>query len=269
MENKVVSEYYNENVYTEWNRLKEHKLEFLFTVSIMEQHVKKGDRILDIGGGPGQYSLHFAAMECDVTLLDISENELIFAENRARENGLKIRTIHGDCTEPYLEGEKFDHIFLMGPLYHLKDDRLQKTAVERALKHLKADGLLYCSFITNMAGVIHDLKYGPGRWMKNSKQDCETLVNAIVNDVDYIGKSFTECRFMSPRSVLRFMKQFELEQVHFFGQESIFAFNELQMNNFPEDELKSWIETGKKLLEIPEVVAASENVMYVGKKGEL
>ena len=57
---------------------------------------------------------------------------------------------------------QYDHVFLMGPLYHLqrKEDRIQ--AVESAMEHLKPGGFLYCSFILDFAGLIYDLKNGPG-----------------------------------------------------------------------------------------------------------
>ena len=266
MKNQIVANYYNNNVYDEWNRLENHWVEFLFTSKVMEKYIKNGDTILDIGGGPGRYSIYFAKKGCKVTLLDISEKEIEFAKNKSREENLNIDFVCSDCTDTYLKYKTFDHIFLMGPLYHLKDDELQKIALLKAIEHLKIGGLIYCSFITNLAGIIHDLKYGPGCFGKNSKQDCDLLVDNLLNGEDYKGKSFTECRFMSPKNILNFMQQFNLEKVKFFGQESIFAFNELQMKDFPKEEIDNWINAGEKILETPEVIFSSEFLMYIGMK---
>ena len=117
--NEIVSRYYNENTDAEWKRLEEYPFEFIFTTRMMERHIHSGESVLDIGGGPGRYSLHFAARGCDVTLLDLSEREVAFAVDKADSEGHRIRGICGDCTDDYLPGEKFDHVFLMGPLYHL------------------------------------------------------------------------------------------------------------------------------------------------------
>ena len=62
------------------------------------------------------------------------------------------------------------------------------------------------------------------------------------------------------------MQQFNLEKVKFFGQESIFAFNELQMKDFPKEEIDNWINAGEKILETPEVIFSSEFLMYIGMK---
>ena len=49
----VVREYYDANAELEWQRLDEHPFEFLLTSYMMERYIQPGERILDIGGGPG------------------------------------------------------------------------------------------------------------------------------------------------------------------------------------------------------------------------
>lgn len=56
----IVKNYYDSDVLMEWNRLEEHPYEFELTVRMMNRYIKPGDSILDIGGGPGRYSLYFA-----------------------------------------------------------------------------------------------------------------------------------------------------------------------------------------------------------------
>lgn len=51
-------EIFNENI--RLNRSKAARVEFLTTVHFIEQYLKTGDRILDIGAGAGEYSLYFA-----------------------------------------------------------------------------------------------------------------------------------------------------------------------------------------------------------------
>jgi len=124
-----VQEYYDSDVQKEWNRFERHPFEFIITTRMMDRYIKPGDRILDIGGGPGRYSIHYAKKGCDVTLVDLSSENVKFALEKSREMNVSIKAVFGDAREvnKLVEG-KFDHIFVMGPMYHLLDekDRLKR-----------------------------------------------------------------------------------------------------------------------------------------------
>ena len=53
---KTVGDFYDTAVEAEWNRIA-GKPEFILTCRYIDRYVKPGDRILDVGGGPGRYSL--------------------------------------------------------------------------------------------------------------------------------------------------------------------------------------------------------------------
>lgn len=67
---RIIQEHYDSDVQYEWDRLERHPFEFAITTKMMDRYIKPGDRILDIGGGPGRYSLYYAQKGCDVTLVD-------------------------------------------------------------------------------------------------------------------------------------------------------------------------------------------------------
>ena len=68
---KIIREHYDANVLSEWNRIA-NRPEFLLTCRMLDRYIKPGDSVLDIGGGPGRYSLYLAEKGCDVTLFDLS-----------------------------------------------------------------------------------------------------------------------------------------------------------------------------------------------------
>lgn len=51
---RIVQEHYDCDVQKEWDRLERHPFEFTITTRMMDRYIKPGDRILDIGGGPGR-----------------------------------------------------------------------------------------------------------------------------------------------------------------------------------------------------------------------
>lgn len=88
-----IREYYNNSVENEWERLERNPYEFRIHKHFMEKYVKPGDRILDVGGGPGRYSLYLAQKGCNVTLVDLSDGNVEFARQKAAEQGLSLQAI--------------------------------------------------------------------------------------------------------------------------------------------------------------------------------
>jgi len=155
----------------------------------------------------------------------------------------------------------------MGPLYHLTDNNDRVKAVKLALKKLKPGGILYCSFILDFAGIIYDLKNGPGFLPADlANPSISKLIDSIVSGTLYTGPAFTSACLLNQRQIEPFMTPFGLEKLHFFGQEGILALNENQLKEFPPEEYDLWIETAKRFLDLPEFMAFSEHAMYIGRK---
>lgn len=265
---ETVKAYYDENAQREWERLERHPFEMPLTLYMMEKYIKPGDRVLDIGGGPGRYAIHFAQIGCEVTLIDLSDGNIALAREKAAEMGVSFRSYAANCLElDALDLGQYDHVLLMGPLYHLIGDEEQNRTVKQALDHLKMGGKLYVSFIMDFAGILYDLKYS-GSVLQDVMRCPETaaLVDNVRDGVDYTGPSFTASRFTHPRNILPFMEQFPLRKLHLFGQEGILAVQEPDLMNRSQEEIDCWIAVAKKLLEVPELLSYSEHAMYIGQK---
>jgi len=260
--------YYDENSVKEWERLDNHPFEFMFTTYVMDKYIKPVDKILDIGGGPGRYSIYYAKKGCDVTLVDLSDGNIALAKAKAREQNVDFPMFSANCLDiGNMEFGEYDHVFLMGPLYHLvnKEDRVR--AVKLAIERLKPGGTLYCSFILDFAGLIYDLKNGPGFLEEDLGDPAKRkLIESIVTGTEYTGPAFTSACFINQKQIEPFMEQFHLEKLHLFGQEGILTLNEHQVKQFPKYEYDLWVKTAKQLLDVPELLAFSEHAMYVGKK---
>jgi len=262
-----VRKHYDANALQEWERLENHPFEFLLTVWMMEKYIRPSDRILDIGGGPGRYSIHFAGQGCDVVLADLSQSNIDLATEKAREAGVAIRTHAINCLElNKLDLGQFDHVFLMGPLYHLLHEEDRVRAVELALAHLKPGGMFYASFILAFSGIIFDLRNGGLIERDLDNPSCAKLVENLINGENYIGPAFTDACFYHQAQILPFMQRFPLQKRHLFGQEGILAISENDLRTRSESEVKCWIELAKRLLERPELLSHSEHAMYIGQK---
>lgn len=267
--NETVKKHYDESALDEWKRLKEHPFEFIFTTFEMDRFIKEGDSILDIGGGPGRYSIYYAKKGHPVTLIDLSDGNIAMAKKRARQNKVKISAYAKDCLGlEDLNLGLFDHVFLMGPLYHLLNEKDRVKAVEIALKHLKKGGHLYVSFIMTFAGVIYDLK-NPGCLLKDLDPNFEAgkaFTEAVTNNGDFAGHAFTDAFFIDREHIEPFMASFPLKKDVVFGQESILAPNEKTILGCPKKEREAWISFAKRFLETDYLLSYSEHAMWIGRK---
>ena len=255
--------YYEENVEKEWMRIAD-RTEFFLTCRMLDRYIKPGDRVLDIGGGPGRYSLYLAAKGCDVVLLDLAEGNTKFAAQKAREIGLDIKTITGDARQVQeLTTGSYDHILLMGPMYHLLKESDRVMAVKAAVSLLKREGVIYVSFLNLLAGIIYSLRSAPEIIFLENEHE---YLQAVRGNYSYAGDAFTEAFFINYAEIKPFMAQFPLETLHLFSQEGIIAMVEKEILAQPEAIKASWFNLCEELWEREEFLSWSEHLMYVGRK---
>ena len=91
MSEELVRNYYAAFGENEWHRLTrpEGVIEFAVTTHALNQHLPKHGRLLDIGGGPGRYSLWLAQRGYRVVLADLSPNLLDIARAKIAEAGVQ------------------------------------------------------------------------------------------------------------------------------------------------------------------------------------
>lgn len=261
---EAVKAFYDENPQKEWERFDTHPSEFFITTKMMERLIRPGEHILDIGGGPGRYSIYFAQRGCDVTLLDLSERNAAFAREKAAQMGLPLTTFVGDAREAdtLIEGE-FDHVFLMGPLYHLLEEADRVRAVNEAIAKLKPGGKLYASFILLFGGLVFAMKHAVGALIDPAE---EKYIDAILHRRPFCGDGFTKVYSAWPEEIAAFMEQFSLKKLHLFGQEGILSPGEANIFAQPQEVVDKWVEVAVALCEHKEFFSFAEHLMYIGEK---
>jgi len=260
---ETVKAYYENTVQSEWNRIA-NRPEFLLTCRMLCRYIQAGDKVLDIGGGPGRYSLWLAEKGCDVTLLDLSEANVAFAMERAAECAQTIQAISGDArkADTLVHGQ-FDHVLLMGPMYHLLEEADRIMAVKAAMNLLKPGGIIYISFINLFAGVIYYMKNAPDALTWENE---EVYLDRVLAQENYAGDAFTKAVFMEQSKIIPFMAQFSLEKLHLFGQESITSPCEENIMSQSPEIIETWLTLCEKLWEREDLLSWAEHIMYVGRK---
>ena len=273
---KIVREHYDNAVETEWGRIVD-KPEFLLTCRMFDRYIKPGDTVLDIGGGPGRYSFYLAEKGCDVTLFDLSPENVEHVKRHSAESGIPVHAICGDAREAdqmWSEGNwsgdrgvtnshMFDHVLLMGPLYHLLDEQDRIKAVSAALNLLKPGGILFAAFISMSGGLVFGLREVPQAF---ADPDEERFLVPLAKGKSYGGRAFTQAFLINQYEVLPFMSQFNLEKLHLFGQEGVLAPNVYTFMEQPPEIKEALLDISEKLFEKEEYLSWAEHLMYVGRK---
>ena len=260
----AVRAFYDENFEHEWERMDRHPIEWHVNLHFIKQYVQRGDKVLDIGGGPGRYSIELSSMGCDMTLVDLSQGNVDFAANAAREKGVSLTAVRANaCDLSMFEDDSFDHVLLMGPLYHLLEDADREQAIREAVRCLKPGGKLFAHFISQYAGLLYAMARDPASILYPEEQE---YFNLIRKDKPFSGHAFTQAYFIRHDDIPELMGRFPLEPLHFFGSEAMLAVCEENIKLQPQEVIDAWCELAVRFCEDEHMRRLSEHLMYIGRK---
>jgi 2-polyprenyl-3-methyl-5-hydroxy-6-metoxy-1,4-benzoquinol methylase len=262
----IVKAHYDADPQKEWDRLAGGRFEFRIATNFMERYIKPGESVLDIGGGTGRYAVWLAQKGCDVTLLDLSEQSIEFARKKAAEYGVNFKTVVGDAR--YISAnaklaKKYDHVLIMGPLYHLVDESDRVAALRGAISHLKNGGKLFASFISLIGGFVFMLRECPELVTLPAEKP---FISALMSGQSIGGDGFTRAFYAYPDSILPFMKQFPLKKLRLFGQEGVSAPFLNRIATLPQPAVDELFKISLAVCEKEEFLSWSEHLMYIGEK---
>ncbi len=258
----IVKAYYDNNSQKEWERLDGFSFEFEITRAMFSKYLMPGS-VLDIGGGPGRYSLYLASLGYEVTMVELSEANINLAKKKAQEQGLDIRFIQGDARDlSLIKDETFDNVLVMGPLYHLFELSDRELVVNEAKKHLKKDGRLFASFIVLSGGINYYLSECPEEIINETELD---YFDRIEEQKTWSGKAFTMATIVDADEIVPFFDGLELKKVSMFGQEGITGPRQKDLEASSEEVRDYYLKLSLRFCEIPKYFAYTNHVMYIGE----
>ena len=265
-ETEAIRASYNASPQKEWDRLKvKHPFEKYITTHMIDRYIRPGDTILDIGGGPGHYSIHYARQGHAVTLLDLSDGNVRFAKKKARQYGVKITALQGNAMDlSAFPDASFDVVFLMGPLYHLLNEENRKQALLEAVRVLKPGGTLFSSFILMFGGVIYGM-----RELQESilDPDEQKFYEVSARDESLSCEAFTFCYLTTVRDAKALLGSIPgLRTETVFGQEGILAPYRNVLAQSPKKIRIAWYDYALRFCEKEDYLTHSEHLMIVSRK---
>ena len=149
-----VRDYYAQFGEREWQRLcnaEDGAIEFAVTCHALATHLPESGRILDIGGGPGRYTIWLAKRGYRVVLADLSPNLLDIAREKIAEAGVesKVESIGvADARDlkQWSDGS-FDAVVSLGPFYHLPELHDRQIAAAEMVRVLRSGGVAFAALM--------------------------------------------------------------------------------------------------------------------------
>lgn len=257
--------FYDEFAPMEWTRLERYRTEYAVSLRAIKEFLPGPPcPVLDVGGGPGRYAIELARQGYDVTLLDLSGENLRLARQKAKEALVSlVGLIHGNALDlsGFTSGS-YASVLLMGPLYHLLSHAERVQAVQEAVRVLKPRGRLFAAFITRFALFRYFANGEPG-WLAENPEYARQLLDIGIHDRS---TGFAKAYYVHPDEVRPLMEDCGLGTLSLVGCEGIGAGHDTKVNELVGEAWEAWADLNYRLGQEPTLYGASDHLLYVGEK---
>ena len=231
------------------------RVEFLTTVRYIEKYLTPGAKILDIGAGAGEYSLHFARQGYPVSALELADANIsafrakTTPEDRvdlAQGNALDLRR-YSDST--------FDIVLLLGPLYHLHEDADKLRCIEEAKRVCKPDGKIFFGFISNDMVILTMQQLHPD-YLLSGDYDKETF---RLDDFPFVFHTLDRCRAL--------LQKAGIDVLHEVASDGASEVLKDLVNGLDDASYEQYLRYHFYICEKPEFLGMSNHLLFVGNPG--
>lgn len=186
-------------------------------------------RIIDVGCGTGRHSIELAKRGYNITGIDLSESQLAWAREKAKQNDQEIDFQQHDARNLPFNGE-FDAAIMIceGGFSLMETDEMNFEILKNVTKALKNNGKLILTTLNGLFPLFHSVKefYEAAAKEGNSKcKDCSFDLmtfrdhNTVVFEDDAGNKKELKCneRYYVPSEISWLLKTLGYKKIEIFG----------------------------------------------------
>ena len=242
--------------FDESSRLTQSKaaqVEFLTTVKYIERYLKRGDRILDVGAGAGEYSLYFARKGFDVSALELADSN-VAAFREKLTDGLSVDLVQGNALDlSRYESHAFDVVLLCGPLYHLHSDQDKLRCIQEAKRVCKKGGKIFFAFISNDI-VVLTMQQEHSEYLLTGAYDKDTF---RLDDFPFVFHTVGRCRELLSQGGIRIC--------HEIATDGLSELLKDMINGMDEATYRQYLRYHFYVCEKPECLGMSNHLLFIGE----
>ncbi|MBP7055452.1 MAG: class I SAM-dependent methyltransferase [Candidatus Omnitrophica bacterium] len=189
----------------------------------------KSLKVIDIGCGTGRHAIELAKRGYDVTGVDLSENQIERAREKAREAGLAIDFQMQDARKLPFDGE-FDLAIMLceGGFSLMETDEMNFEILKSATKALKSKGKFIFTTLNGLFPLFHSVSEFYKSNEKKGQSQCKECsfdlltfrdYNTAVIEDDSGNKRELKCneRYYVPSEITWLLKTLGYKKIDIFG----------------------------------------------------
>ena len=243
-----LTEFYNK--FNENKRLdrRHGQVEFITSIRYLEEYLQKGDRIVDIGAGPGRYSLYFKNKGYDVTAVEYVRPNIGMLKAKDKD----IRVIEASATDlSMFEDNEFDVAIMFGPLYHLyrKEEKLKALSEAKRITRK----YIFVTYIMNEYSII-EYAFKDNNY-KQIKDKLDETYHIDDPDALFFQSRIEDIDELNSLSGLKLVRRFASDGPSDYMRRTI--------NNMDDETFEAFIDFHLKTCERKELLGASSHVVDI------
>jgi SAM-dependent methyltransferase len=227
MTKDAVRAYYASFGEREWQRLTnpdDGAAEFALTKQLLARYLPSSGRILDLGGGPGRYTIWLTEQGYQVVLADLSPELLTIARTQIAAAGVEQQVeavVEADaCDLSRWPDASFDAVLCLGPFYHLPDPADRARAATELARVLRPGGVAAVALMPRYALLRRTLALPDERQHLSDPDWRERLLQHGIFENDVPGR-FTHGYGAQPAEIGPFFAQYSLQMLTLAASEGI------------------------------------------------
>ena len=238
------------------NTNKANSIEFLTTTTYIEQYLRNGMKILDIGAGAGAYSIYYACKGYEVTAVEPVKRNIEIIKSRVDNEGVNINIQQGNALNlKDFADESFDVVLCLGPLYHLSSDEEKLKCIEETKRVCKQGGKMFFAYLSNdMVFITESMLYNKD-YLGSSSYNHETF--------KLVDKPFC---FMTVEHMRRLMEISCMKKIKHIAVDGLSELLSDKINAFNDQQFSEWLRFHLYTCEKEELLGYSNHIVFIAEK---
>ena len=275
MNTDAVRAYYASIGEREWTRLEnpdDGAIEYEVTCRVLATYLPSNARVLDIGGGPGRYTIWLAQHGHHVSLADLCPEQLSIARTKIGQAGVDAmveEVVEADARDlSHWADNSFDAVLSLGPFYHLPDSNDRIRAATELRRVLRDGGLAIVALMPRFAFLRRTLDIPDERRHLAQPEFIERVLNDGMFKNDVPGR-FTNGYGTLPEDVSPFFERHGFNTLALLAAEGIAVNSQRALSELSTSDPATYqaaLDVIIRTASDPSILGMATHLLYVGRR---